>query len=256
MTEHVTVAVEGAVLRVVMNRPEKRNALTGAMYTGLADALDRAAADPAVRVVLIAGAGGAFTSGNDLGDFLAGQRGDGETPVARFLRTISTFEKPIVAAVSGVAVGVGTTMLLHCDLVYADETASLQLPFVSIGLVPEAGSSLLLPRVVGNAKAAELFYFGTPIPAAEAERAGLVNAVVAKAELEAFALGRAEALARQPAAAVRATKRLLRHSTTSGVRERMDEEGAIFAERLRSPEAIEAMTAFMEKRKPDFSRFA
>lgn len=256
MTEHVTVAAEGAVLRVTMNRPDKRNALTSAMYTALADALDQASADPAIRVVLVSGTGGAFTSGNDLADFLAGPSGEGERPVARFLRTISNFEKPIIAAVSGVAVGVGTTMLLHCDLVYADETASLQLPFVNIGLVPEAASSLLLPKVVGNAKAAELLYFGTPITAAEAERVGLVNTVVAPAELEAFALGRAEVLARQPAAAVRATKRLLRYSSTASVRDRMDEEGAIFAERLRSPEAIEAMTAFMEKRKPDFSRFA
>lgn len=255
MTDLIEVRTEGAVMRVTIARPDKRNALTGAMYTGLGDALEAAAADPAVRVVVLTGAGGAFTAGNDLADFLAGQRGNGETPVARFLRLISTFEKPLIAAVRGVAVGVGTTMLLHCDLVYADETAVLQLPFVNIGLVPEAASSLLLPNVVGMQKATELFLFGSNLPAHEAARLGIVNAVAPAAELEALVSERAAALARQPAAAVRATKRLLRHARTADMPGRMAEEGAIFAERLRSPEAIEAMTAFMEKRKPDFSRF-
>ncbi len=255
MSEHILTRTSGSVLHIVMNRTDKRNALTGAMYAAMADTLDRVAAEPAVRVVVVTGAGGVFTSGNDVGDFLAAAGLDDDAPVMRFLRAISSFEKPIIAAVSGLAVGVGTTMLLHCDLVYADDTASLQLPFVNIGLVPEAASSLLLPRAVGPVRAAEMLFFGAPISAAEAQAAGLVNAVVAPDALEAFVQERADALARQPAGALRDSKRLLRHSTSATVAERMSEEGAIFAQRLRSPEAREAMTAFLEKRKPDFSRF-
>ena len=255
MSDPVICDTDGAVLTVRMNRPDKRNALNRPMYTGIADALDRAAGDPAIRVVVLTGAGGHFTSGNDLGDFLAGDEGSGERPVARFLRTISTFPKPLIAAVSGVAVGVGTTMLLHCDLVYADETARLQLPFVNMGLVPEAASSLTLPKVVGLAKAAELLMFGEFLSAVDAERAGIVNRVVPAGELDALVAERAGKLARQPAGAVRETKRLLRHATTATVTERMAEEGLLFAAALKSPESREAMTAFLEKRAPDFSRF-
>jgi enoyl-CoA hydratase/carnithine racemase len=254
MSSQVIVKARGAVRRIVMNRPEKRNALTGAMYTGLAGALEHAASDPETRVVVLAGAGGAFTSGNDLGDFLAGQHVRGETPVARFLRTISSFPKPLVAQVSGPAIGVGTTMLLHCDLVYADTDAVFQLPFVNIGLVPEAASSLLLPRLAGHAKAAELLFFGAPFPAVEAAAIGLVNAVVAAEDLDVFVENRAEELAQKPAGALRATKQLLRRSASTDVQERMREEGALFADRLTSPEAREAMIAMLEKRKPDFSR--
>lgn len=237
----------GAVTELVMNRPDKRNALTRAMYTALADALDAATNDPEVRVVLISGAGGAFTAGNDLGDFLAGEAAHGgETPVSRFLRTLIHFEKPVVAAVSGAAVGVGTTMLLHCDLVYADETARLQLPFVNIGLVPEAGSSLLLPRFVGMAKANELLLLGEPIDAAEAARLGLVSAVAPDALGHARA--RAAALAHRPAEAVRATKKLIRRPADGTVWDRAEAEGAVFAERLRSDEARAAMQAFFTRK--------
>jgi len=257
MSEHIRVEREGGVTTLRMNRPEKRNALTQAMYSGLADGLDDAAADPAVRVVVIAGAGGAFTAGNDLGDFLAEAPRDGaERPVGRFLRTISQFPKPLVAAVGGVAVGVGTTMLLHCDLVYAADTARFQLAFINLGLVPEAASSLLLPRMIGTTRASELLMFGETFSAADAERYGIVNRTVPAAELDALVAERAATLAAKPAGALRSTKHLLRHSTTATVTERMAEEGALFAAGLQSAEAREAMTAFMEKRKADFSRFA
>jgi enoyl-CoA hydratase/carnithine racemase len=257
MTDEILVERGDGVLTLRINRPAKRNALTQAMYAGLADGLDLAVSDATVRVAVVTGSGGAFTAGNDLGDFLAAPpRDGGETPVSRFLRTIANFPKPLIAAVDGVAVGVGTTMLLHCDLVYAAETASLQLPFVNLGLVPEAASSLLLPRLVGNARAAELLFFGEPLPAAEAERYGIVNKVVPAADLDAFVHGRAAALAAKPAGALRSTKQLLRQARSHTVGERMDEEGALFAAALRSAEAREVMTAFMEKRKPDFSRIA
>lgn len=256
MTNVVITEIVGNVMTIRMNRPEKRNALNRATYTGIADALDAATADPAIRVVVLTGAGGHFTSGNDIADFQAGDNSEGERPVARFLRVISTYPKPIIAAVSGVAVGVGTTMLLHCDMVYADETARLVLPFVNLGLVPEAASSLTLPKVVGMARASEMLMFGEALSAADAERYGIVNRVVPAGELEVFVADRAARLARQPAGAVRQTKQLLRHATTATVAERMAEEGALFAVALTSPETREAMLAFMEKRMPDFSRFA
>lgn len=257
MSDHILVERDGSVMTLRMNRPDKRNALTQAMYTGLADGLDAAAGDPATRVVVITGAGGHFTAGNDLGDFLAEPPRDGsERPVGRFLRTIADFPKPLIAAVEGVAVGVGTTMLLHCDLVYADETARLQLVFVNLGLVPEAASSLLLPKMIGNSRASELLMFGEPFSAVDAERYGIVNKVVAAGQLAALVAERAATLAAKPAGALRSTKQLLRHSTTATVAARMAEEGALFAAALQSPEAREAMTAFMEKRKADFSRFA
>lgn len=253
----IVVERDGSVLTLRMNRPEKRNALTHVMYAGLGDGLEQAAADPGVRVVVIAGSGGHFTAGNDLNDFLASPPRDGsERPVGRFLRLISSFPKPLVAAVEGVAVGVGTTMLLHCDLVYAADTAKLQLAFVNLGLVPEAASSLLLPRVVGHARAAEMLMFGEALGAADAERYGIVNRVVPATELDALVRERAATLAAKPAGALRSTKKLLRYATTATVADRMAEEGELFAAGLQSPEAREAMTAFMEKRKPDFSRFA
>ena len=256
MTNVVVTETAGGVMTIRMNRPDKRNALNRACYTGIADALDQAAADPVIRVVVLTGAGGHFTSGNDIADFQAGDNSPGERPVARFLRIISTYPKPIIAAVSGVAVGVGTTMLLHCDMVYADETARLVLPFVNLGLVPEAASSLTLPKLVGMARASEMLLFGEALNAEDAERYGIVNRVVPAGELAAFVAERAAKLAHQPARAVRQTKQLLRYSTSVTVPERMAEEGALFAAALTSPESQEAMMAFMEKRAPDFSRFA
>jgi enoyl-CoA hydratase/carnithine racemase len=190
-TKHVVVGRDGAVLTIAMNRPEKKNALTHAMYGAMADALASAAADASVRVILITGSGDAFTAGNDLGDFLNTPPAGAESPVLRFLAALSTAEKPVVAAVNGLAIGIGTTMLLHCDLVYAARSAVFSAPFVNLALVPEAASSLLLPRRIGHAKAAELFLLGGRMNAAEAEASGLVAAVFDDAALGAEALQRA-----------------------------------------------------------------
>lgn len=255
MTDLIQIDINGPVMTLRINRPDKKNALTRAMYTTLSEGLEQAAQNPKVRVVVLTGVPGVFTSGNDLGDFLANPPSGEDSPVARFLKAISTFPKPLIAAVSGIAIGVGATMLLHCDLVYAADDATLQFNFANIALVPEAASSLLLPQRVGMARAAELFYFAAPFNAQTALADGLVNAVLPAADLEAFAQKQAQALAGQPASALRQTKALLRYSKTTTVPERMAEEGTLFAKRLQSPEAIEAMSAFMQKRKPDFSQF-
>jgi enoyl-CoA hydratase/carnithine racemase len=254
MSEHILTELRDGILRIEIRRPEKKNALTSAMYAAMADALDRAAREDAVRVVLIHGQPGVFTAGNDLADFLNGP-GDPDRPVFRFLRGIAAAPKPLIAAVSGNAVGIGTTMLLHCDLAYAGESARFQLPFVSLGLCPEAASSLLLPRLVGHQRASELLLFGEPFDAATAREIGLVNAIHAEAVLMDAVLERARKLATLPAASLRATKMLLKKSQTAMVTQAMLDEGAIFQQQLASPEAKEAFSAFLEKRKPDFSRF-
>ncbi len=253
MTEHVVVAQDGPLLTITMNRPEKKNALTHAMYAAMADALGRAATDAAVRVVLITGTGDAFTAGNDLGDFLNAPPHGGEAPVTRFLAAISTAEKPVIAAVNGLAVGIGTTMLLHCDLVYAARTATFSAPFVNLALVPEAASSLLLPRRIGHAKAAELFLLGGRMDAAQAEAAGLVTAIFDTQVLLGEATARAQALAAKAPGAVRATKALMKRGEEP-VADRMRAESVHFAAQLKSPELREAITAFTEKRAPDFSK--
>ena len=255
-TEHILTDLREGVFTLRFNRPEKKNALTLAMYTTLAEALGRADADDTVRVVLISGTQGCFTSGNDLADFMSSPPTGKESPVMRFLGAISQARKPFVAAVNGTAVGVGVTMLLHCDLVYAGESAIFQLPFVNLGISPEAGSTLLLPRMMGHQRAAELLLLGEAFSAEKAREVGIVNAVCPDGELLETALAKAGKLAAQPAAAVRLTKALMRRSDVTAVRETIAEEGACFMERLRSPEAAEALRAFMEKRKPDFSRFS
>jgi len=255
MTEHVQRQIENGVMTLTMNRPEKKNALTHAMYAALADGLAAAGADDQVRVVLITGSGDSFTSGNDLMDFMQSPPVGTEAPVQRFLREISTAEKPLVAAVNGLAVGVGVTMLLHCDLVYAGRGASFQAPFVNLALVPEAASSMLLPARIGHARAAELFLLGTRFDASRAERCGLVADVFDDGALAAEAMQRARALAAKAPGAVRLTKMLMKRAPESVV-ERMAVEGRIFGERLASPELREAITAFMQKRPADFSRVA
>lgn len=251
----VLTARDAGVFRMQMNRPEKKNAITRAMYAALADALAEAAADPTARVVLIAGAPGVFTAGNDLGDFLDDPPRDESAPVFRFLRAISSFEKPIVAAVAGAAVGIGTTMLLHCDFVYAAEDARFSLPFVNLGLCPEAASSLLLPLVAGYHRAAELLLLGEPFDARRAESCDIVTQVVAADRLEDTALGTARKLAALPPAALRASKALMKHTLAPRIEEALAAERDAFGARLRSPEAKEAFTAFFARRKPDFSRF-
>ena len=255
MSAHVITELKDGVLRIEMRRPEKKNALTGPMYAAMADALERAAGEDAVRVVLIHGQPEVFTAGNDLADFLNGPTDDPERPVFRFLRDIAAAPKPLVAAVAGNAVGVGTTMLLHCDLVYVGESARFQLPFVNLALCPEAASSLLLPRLAGHQRASELLLFGEPFNAVKAYEIGLANAIHPDASLLDAALERARKLATLPAASLRETKRLLKQSVAALVPQAMREEGEIFTRQLASPAAKEAFSAFLEKRKPDFSKF-
>lgn len=244
------------ILRIEFNRPEKKNAITVAMYQALADALALAEADAAIRVALFHGQPDAYTAGNDLQDFLAHPPMDENAPTFQFLRRISRFPKPAVAAVAGLAVGVGSTMLLHCDLVYAAPGTRFSLPFVNLALVPEAASSYLLPRLAGYQRAAELLLLGEPFSAETAKEIGMVNAIVPQVELFETAWQAAEKLAAKPAAAVRASKALMREGLASGIAQALAAEGRVYAERLVSPEAKEAFSAFLEKRKPDFGKFS
>lgn len=239
---------------MTFNRPERKNAFTAEMYGTLAATLRDADADRHVRTVLLHG-GETFTAGNDLRDFMERPPSSPESPVFQFMSAMAELSKPAVAAVGGVAVGIGTTLLLHCDLVYAAEGTRFQLPFVNLGLVPEFGSSLLLPRLAGHVRASELLLLGMPFSAATAFELGLVNRVVAPAELLSTATAAAVALAKQPSAAVRATKALLKRPLARAVQDAVDEEVRVFAERLASLEAAEAFQAFFEKRTPNFSRF-
>lgn len=254
-TDYVLVETRDRINCVKLNRPDKKNALTRGMYAAMTEALLNGEVDDGVRVHLIAGNGGCFTSGNDLADFLGGAALEEESPVMRFLRTVSQLKKPLLAAVDGLAVGVGVTLLLHCDLVYASESARFQMPFVNLGLCPEAGSTLLLPRLMGHQRAAELLLLGEQFSAARAQELGLVNQVCPDAELEALALDKARRLVSQPAAALRVTKALLKRETAGELQQVIGEEAGLFVERLRSPEAMEALRAFMERRAPDFSGF-
>jgi len=249
-------ACSDGIRTLCINRPEKKNALNLAMYQALADGLRQADMDDAVRVILISGCPECFTSGNDLADFLASPPTGADSPVMQFLTAISEARKPVVAAVNGIAVGVGVTMLLHCDLVYAGSGASFQMPFVNLGLCPEAGSTLLLPRIMGHQRAAELLLLGEVFSADKACSVGIVTAVCPDQEVLATARSKALQLAAQPAAAVRLTKSLLKRDTADPVRETIAEEGRQFMARLNSPEAAEALQAFMQRRTPDFSRFS
>lgn len=248
MSNHIDVERQGAVVCIRLNRPEKKNALTVAMYEAITGAIRQAEQDDEVRVVALLGTHDCFTAGNDLNDFLQQPPTGPESPVMQFLAAISTAEKPLVAAVNGLAIGIGTTMLLHCDLVYAGRSARFRLPFVNLGLTPEAGASLLLPRLAGYQRAAELLLLGDVFDAEAAASMGLVSAVFDDADLEAQALERAQRLARQPPASVRITKFLLKRGTAEAVRQRITEEGTVFLQRLASPEAAEAMQAILGKR--------
>ncbi len=238
---------------LVLNRPAKKNALTVAMYTELVRELADAAVAPAVRAVVITGAGDAFTAGNDLHDFMAAPPATDDSPVLQFLAQLVRFPKPLVAAVNGIAVGVGTTMLLHCDLVLAAESARFQLPFARLGLCPEGGSSFLLPRLAGMQRASELLIWGEPFDATAALSIGIVNEVLTAAELLPRALARVESLLDLPPDAVAVTKFLLRGPLLDELEEFMRRESDTFRTRLGSAEAAEAFSAFFEKRKPKFS---
>jgi enoyl-CoA hydratase/carnithine racemase len=249
----INVDRRDGILRLTLNRHEKKNALSPAMYDTLAEAIEGADRDDGVRVLLFQGAGDCFTSGNDLRDFVEAPPAGEASPVFRFLMAIHRAQKPLVAAVHGAAVGVGTTMLLHCDLVCAGKGARFQLPFVPLGLCPEAGSSLLLPRLAGYQRAAELLLLGEPFGVERAREIGLVNAVFADEELLDGAYALAGKLAQQPPAAVRLTKALLKKGVERAVTETIAEEGHLFLERLRSPEATAALAAFFQRSRPDAS---
>ena len=246
--------LEAGVLTITLNRLERKNSITSAMYGAMADALAAAESDTSTRVVVFQGHETVFSAGNDIGDFLnKPPAGDG-SPVFRFLHGIAAFPKPLLAAVCGPAVGVGTTMLLHCDLVYAGDNAAFSMPFVNLGLCPEAASSLLVPQMLGYHRAAEALLLGEPFMAEAALEVGLVNRVVPPTEANGIAQMQARKLAAKPLSALIETKRLLKKSQLPAVLERMGEEGASFGRMLREPAAKEAFGAFMEKRKPDFSK--
>ena len=247
---------DGSVQVIAFNRPEKKNAITAAMYQAMADALKAADADAAVRVVLFTGTPGIYTAGNDLEDFLKHPPSGSDSPVFQFLYNLAHAKKPLIAAVTGAAIGIGTTMLLHCDAVYAGDNAKFSMPFTTLGLCPEAASSLLLPGIAGYQRAAEKLLFGEPFGAQEAKDMGFVNQVVPTDEVSAFALARAHKLAALPASSVRTTKALMRSAHMAAIEAQMTDESAHFRKMLTSPEAKEAFSAFFEKRKPDFSKFA
>jgi enoyl-CoA hydratase/carnithine racemase len=244
------------ILRVEFNRPEKKNAMTGGMYTRLADIFNEAAEDEETRVVLWHSAGDVFSAGNDAGDFLKNPPGGSESPQGRLMEAFIKFEKPIVVAVQGAAVGGGTTMLTHCDIVYAGVSAKFQLPFINLALVPEFGSSYSLPARIGHLRAAELFLLGEPFGAARAAELGLVTRVVPDEHLFATAMETAKKLAAKPSGALRASRRLIKQGFIDQVKAAIDREGREFSERVRSAEAKEALSAFLEKRPPNFKNTA
>ncbi|MHB1249465.1 MAG: enoyl-CoA hydratase [Polaromonas sp.] len=250
----ILVHTENGVMTVTLNRVDKKNSITSVMYGAMADALESANHDAAVRAVVIQGHESVFSAGNDIGDFLNQPPSSPDSPVFRFLRGISSFPKPLVAAVCGPAVGIGTTLLLHCDLVYAGDNAAFSLPFVNLGLCPEAASSFLLPQLMGYPRAAEALLLGEPFTAETALEIGLINRIVPPLEASALAQRQALKLAAKPLTSLLETKRLMKKGNAGIVAERMAEEGASFGRMLAEPAAREAFTAFMGKRKPDFSK--
>ena len=256
MTEEVIVEIRDGIQTIRFNRPEKKNALTRAMYDRVMDALTAGDASDQVSVHVFLGGNGVFTAGNDINDFARhdGKARDQNRGAPGLIRLLPQVKKPMIAAVDGLAVGIGTTMLFHCDLVYASPAASLRTPFLDLGIVPEAGSSLLAPLRMGPQRAFELLCMGEPFDAKRACEAGLVNQVVPSEELEAVALKAAARLAMKPPGALAAARKLLR-GDPSAVLAQIEKETEVFAERLASEEAKEAFSAFLEKRKPDFSRF-
>jgi enoyl-CoA hydratase/carnithine racemase len=255
MTSHVLTAVEDGVLRITLNRPEKKNALTNAMYSELGAALERAESDPAIRAVLLEAEGDAFSAGNDLGDFAAVASGAADRRdmhSGKYLGALAKAQKPYVVAVQGLAVGIGVTMLMHFDLVFVAEDAKLTTPFVNLALVPEAASSWLLPARIGHARAFAMFALGEPVDGKTAAAIGIANAALPKAEVRAKALAAAKALATRPLGALQATKRLMRDA--QAIQATMSREGEIFGARLKTAEAAEAFAAFAERRQPDFTK--
>jgi enoyl-CoA hydratase/carnithine racemase len=255
----IKTATINGVATIEIARPEKKNALTVAMYQAMSDALNAAREDAAVRAVLITGQPGIFTSGNDIEDFLTRAPGQGsdamDSPVFRFMRALLDCDKPVVVAVTGAAIGIGTTMLLHCDFVYVSDEARLAMPFVALGLVPEFASSLVVPQLMGHRRAAEKLLLGDPFTPEQAVECGIANAVLPAAEVVAHARRVAERFNALPPGAVREAKGLMRAPEREALLQTIRSEGEIFGRRLRSPEAMEAFQAFLQKRRPDFSKF-
>jgi enoyl-CoA hydratase/carnithine racemase len=253
MSEHVKTELAEGVMTLTLSRPEKKNALTGPMYSALSDGLECAEVDAAIKVVLFRGDGDSFTAGNDLADFSAQASGKdpGESQAFRFIKNLAKARKPLIAAVQGNAVGVGTTMLLHCDLVFLADNARLITPFVNLALVPEAASSWLLPARIGHVRAYAMFALGEPLDAATAVACGLANAAVPIADLHARALAAAVALTKRPAGSLNYTKALMRDHEK--IATRITEESELFKQRLQTAEAREAFAAFAERRPPDFA---
>lgn len=255
MSDHIRTELTDGVLTLTLDRADKKNAITQAMYSAMAEATERARTDEAVRVLLLRAEGDNFSAGNDIGDFIAlGSQGagPGEMAVFRFLKALADLDKPAVAAVKGRAVGIGLTMLLHCDLVVAAEDALLSVPFVNLALAPEAASSLLLPAAIGHQRAFELFALGEPLDGRTALAWGLANRAVPADQVEATAADLAAKVAARAPNSIRKTKRLMRDA--EGLWALMQREGEAFGSQMRSPEAMEAFTAFTQKRAPDFSR--
>lgn len=252
MDGQVRVAFENHLLTVVIDRPQKKNCFTVGMYAALVDALERAK-DDKVRAVLLYGEGHTFSSGNDIVDFINTPLEDETHPVMQFLHAMADCEKPLVAAVDGLAVGIGTTLLLHCDMVIAAERARFRMPFVPLGVVPEGGSSLLLPQMMGLAKASELLLLGEFFSSEHAQRVGIVNEVVEDDQLLTRAREIANKFTKLPQVSLRKAKQLIRHHNRDAIQKAISEEGKIFAAQLAGPEAKEAMQAFLEKRAPKFS---
>ncbi|MCW8164942.1 enoyl-CoA hydratase [Verminephrobacter aporrectodeae subsp. tuberculatae] len=252
-TKDILVHTEAGVSSIRLHRLERKNAVTAAMYAAMADALDAARDDAQVRVLIFHGDTTVFSAGNDIGDFLQQPPASQDAHVFRFLHALATFPKPLIAAVCGPAVGIGTTLLLHCDLVYAGENAVFSMPFVNLGLCPEAASSLLVPQLMGYHRAAEALLLGEPFTAGTALELGLVNRVLAPAECLGVAQAQARKLAAKPLASLIETKRLMKSGQTAQVLAAMAQEASSFGRLLREPAAREALSAFMQKRQPDFS---
>ena len=252
-SQEILTHLDAGVMTLTINRLDKKNSITAVMYAAMADALVAAGQDPGVRVLVIQGHETIFSAGNDISDFLNNAPSSPDAPVFRFLRGISTFAKPIVAAVCGPAVGIGTTLLLHCDLIYAGDNAAFSMPFVNLGLCPEAASSLLVPQLMGYPRAAEALLLGEPFTAETALEIGLINRIVPPLEASVLAQQQARKLAGKPLSSLIETKRLMKKTHASVTAERIAEESISFGRMLSEPAAREAFTAFMEKRRPDFS---
>ena len=254
--DHIQTDLQNGVLHLILNRPEKKNALTSAMYTSLVEALARADSDDSIRVIVLRGNGDSFTAGNDIEDFVQKPwQGQSVPPAEQFIRAVAFARKPVIAAAHGLAVGIGTTILLHCDLVYAAEETRFMMPFINLAIIPEAGSTLLLPNMIGHQRAAELFLLAEPFSARRAYELGLVNRVLPASDLLSAVDAAAQTLTEKPAAAIRLAKQMMKQHLRADLDRVIREEVLAIAGQLESPETGEALNAFLQKRKPDFSQF-